>query len=72
MRRVGVAAVSLFLVLAVVSIAHADKPKSASGEIVSMDGRTMVLQVKKTEESFTLTSDTEYRRANDELRAGHF
>ena len=70
MRRIVVTSVFLFLTLSVVSVALADKPESASGEILSMDGRTLVLKVKKAEESFTLTSDTEYRRANEELRAG--
>lgn len=72
MRRIVVTSVSLFLALTIVSVAWADKPETASGEILSMDGRTLVLKVKKAEESFTLTGDTEYRRANDELRAGHF
>jgi len=71
MRRLAVFTLPLLL-LAVVSVSHADKLENASGEIRAMDGRTLVLKVKKAEETFRLNSDTEYRRANDELSAGHF
>lgn len=73
MRRAGIVTLSLFLVLTLSSVASAAKSKSsADGEIVSMDGRTMVVKVKKQEESFKLNKETEYRRANEELSAGHF
>lgn len=73
MRRVGFFTLSLLFVLFLSPSVFAAKSKaSADGEIVSMDGRTMVLKVKKSEESFKLNSDTEYRRANEELSAGHF
>jgi|GEM_PF-6240891 len=73
MRRAGISTLSLLLVLTLSSTAFAAKSKnSADGEIIAMDGRTMVLKVKKNEESFKLNRDTEYRRANEELRAGHF
>lgn len=79
MRRAVVASLSLVLVLGLTGPAFAKdkgaKDKSiASGEIVSMDGRTLVLKQKKEEDdaTFTLNSETEYRRANDEVTAGHF
>lgn len=69
----GLVALVLILILAALPAA-ADKKKKplANGEIVSIDGRTLVLQVKKEEHTFVLTDETEYRRAKEELRAGSF
>lgn len=74
MRRAGVFTLSFVSVLTLVLAvpAQAKSRGSANGEIKSIDGRTLVLQVKKSEESFTLNAETEYRRANEELSAGHF
>jgi hypothetical protein len=73
MRRAGVLTLSSLAVLILVAAPALAKSKdSASGEIKSIDGRTLVLQVKKDEHTFTLTEKTQYRRANDELTAGHF
>lgn len=74
MRRAGVFTLSFFaaLTLVLAAPAQAKGKGSANGEIKAIDGRTLVLQVKKSEESFTLNQDTEYRRANEELSAGHF
>jgi len=74
MRRAGVFTLSFVAVLTLVlaAPAQAKNKGSANGEIKAIDGRTLVLQVKKSEESFTLNEDTEYRRANEELSAGHF
>lgn len=74
MRRAGVLTLSFVaaLTLVLAAPALAKKKGSANGEIKAIDGRTLVLQVKKSEESFTLNQETEYRRANEELSAGHF
>lgn len=74
MGRVGGVSVVLAfsLVLALITAAPAvAKKNSANGEIVAIDGRTITLEVKKDEETFTLTRDTEYRRAGEEITAGH-
>ena len=74
MRRAGLLTLSFVVVLTLVlaAPAQAKKKGSANGEIKAIDGRTLVLQVKKSEESFVLTPDTQYLRANEELSAGHF
>jgi hypothetical protein len=60
------------LILVLAAPALAKSKGSASGEIKSIDGRSLVLQVKKDEHHFTLTKETQYRRANEKLTAGHF
>jgi len=74
MGRVGGVSVVLAfsLVVALITAAPAAaKKNSANGEIVAIDGRTITLKVKKDEETFTLTRETEYRRAGEEITAGH-